>query len=79
MAETCTTLLRGRVENTDKIEPVAWVNSAGNRRVFYTSLGSPEDFQLPAFRRLLLNGILWCLQDPLPPQNAELFKVAEKQ
>jgi putative heme-binding domain-containing protein len=67
LAATTTPLLRGQTEGTNVFEPVAWVNTAQDRRVFYTSLGNPEDFQLPWFRRLLLNGILWCLHDPLPP------------
>jgi putative heme-binding domain-containing protein len=71
LADTCVPLLRGHVEGKDTVEPVAWVNTAQDRRVFYTSLGNPEDFQLPAFRRLLLNGILWCLHDPVPPPIAE--------
>jgi type 1 glutamine amidotransferase len=32
--------------------------------VFYTSLGSVEDFDVPQFRRLLLNGIHWALGLP---------------
>ncbi len=60
-------LLQGRLEGRDVEEPVAWVNTEQDRRVFYTSLGNEEDFQLPAFRRLLLNGILWCLSEPVPP------------
>ncbi len=50
-------------------EPVAWTHRYGPRRarVFYTSLGGPEDFDTPAFRRLLLNGILWALDRPVPP------------
>ena len=71
LADTCVPLLRGRVEGRDELEPVAWVNTAQDRRVFYTSLGNPDDFQLPVFRRLLLNGILWCLHDPVPPPTAE--------
>lgn len=71
LAATTVPLLRGRVEGKDSVEPVAWVNTAQDRRVFYTSLGNPEDFQLSAFRRLLLNGILWCLHEPLPPPTAE--------
>ena len=71
LVATTISLLRGRVEGQDAVEPVAWVNIAQDRRVFYTSLGNPEDFQLPAFRRLLLNGILWCLHDPVPPPMAE--------
>jgi type 1 glutamine amidotransferase len=44
-------------------EPVAWTNSPRNGQspVFYTSLGHPDDFQNPAFRKLLLNGICWAL------------------
>ena len=67
LAPTVVPLVRGRVEGKDTWEPVAWVNTAQDRRVFYTSMGNPEDFQLPAFRRLLLNGILWCLHEPIPP------------
>jgi type 1 glutamine amidotransferase len=44
-------------------EPVAWTHLQGPKqgRVFYTSLGHPDDFQNPAFRRLLLNGVAWAL------------------
>lgn len=44
-------------------EPVAWSHLAGPRqaRVFYTSLGHPEDFKSASFRRLLLNGMYWAL------------------
>ena len=44
-------------------EPVVWVNAYGRKqaRVFYTSLGHPDDFAQPAFRRLLLNGVAWAL------------------
>jgi len=62
-----TPLLRGQVEGRTEIEPVAWTFTAHNRRAFYTSLGNPDDFGSPSFRHLLLNGILWCLQDPIPP------------
>ncbi len=68
LAPTVTPLLNGQLEGTSSIEPVAWVNTGNQRRVFYTSLGNPEDFQLPAFRRLLLNGILWSLNQPTPPR-----------
>jgi len=58
-----TVLMTGRMEGRPEVEPVAWVNTSDNRRVFYTSLGSPEDFELPVFRRLLVNGILWALKE----------------
>lgn len=52
-------------------EPVAWINSFGPRhaKVFYTSLGHPDDFANPQFRRLLLNGMLWALNQPIPPDD----------
>ena len=60
-----TILMTARMEGRPEVEPVAWVNTTHNRRVFYTSLGSPEDFELPEFRRLLRNGIFWALKkDP---------------
>lgn len=45
-------------------EPVAWVNSAGKARVFYTSLGHPDDFNEPSFRTLLRNATTWALERP---------------
>jgi type 1 glutamine amidotransferase len=63
-------LMEGHVKGQDTIEPVAWVNSKRGRRVFYTSLGDPRDFKLPAFRRLLLNGTLWAMKMPIPPDEA---------
>ena len=71
-------LLQGKVEGQTTIEPVAWVNTTEDRRVFYTSLGNVDDFKIPAFRRLLLNGILWCLHDPVPPPDAEPAGAATK-
>jgi nicotinamidase-related amidase/type 1 glutamine amidotransferase len=55
-------------------EPVAWTRLHGPReaRVFYTSLGHPADFEEPAFRRLLLNAVLWGLSRPVPPAEAGL-------
>jgi type 1 glutamine amidotransferase len=44
-------------------EPVAWTHIYGSKgaRVFYTSLGHPDDFQNPEFRKLLVNGVAWAL------------------
>ena len=39
--------------------PVTLVNEYQGGRVFYTSLGVPEDFQDANFRRLLTNAIFW--------------------
>ena len=77
LAPCVTPLLKGHLEAGPEQEPVAWVNTLKKQRIFYTSLGVPSDFELPAFRRLLLNGITWALglpvpQDPAPPVPAPL-------
>lgn len=42
-------------------EPIAWTNRYGSKqaRIFYTSLGHPDDFRNAEFRRLLRNAVAW--------------------
>ncbi len=58
-------LLMGTIPG-EKPEPVAWTHLYGAKktRIFYTSLGHPDDFKNPAFRRLLVHGIQWALNEP---------------
>jgi type 1 glutamine amidotransferase len=55
-------LLIGTIPNQPP-EAVAWTHAYGPKqaRVFYTSLGHPDDFQNPEFRKLLANGVEWAL------------------
>ena len=53
-------LLNGR--EGENVQPVAWTRQLGQSRVFYTSMGYPDDFSIPQFRQLLINGIHWALQ-----------------
>lgn len=69
LAKSVTTLMTGRVDG--QTEPAVWVNTAENRRVFYTSLGNPDDFALPNFRRLLLNAVFWSLDKPVAVREGE--------
>ena len=67
-------LLTGTLKERDNInEPVAWTNTVNDSRVFYTSLGSTSDFDLPNFKRLLLNGVLWALDKPIPPADPRVI------
>ena len=43
----------------DGRQPVAWVRLHQGARVFCTSLGRDDDFQVAAFRRLLGNALCW--------------------
>lgn len=60
-AADVTVLLTGTAAG--KTEPVAWVRERGvagkRQRVFYTSLGHPDDFRQPDFVTLLTNGLNW--------------------
>ena len=69
-----TLLLMGKAVNPDKAaidNPVAWTtkNEFGGK-VFMTTLGHPEDFQVEAFQRLVVNGIHWALGKPVPKKWA---------
>ncbi len=61
-------LLRGTIDGKPS-EPVAWTHSFGMSRVFYTSLGHPNDFKEPSFTVLLENAILWALGDKAPKSD----------
>ena len=66
-----TRLLMGHAVNPDNKDavdnPVAWTwQTRAGGRVFTTTLGHPEDFEVEAFQRLVINGIHWALGQPVP-------------
>ena len=71
-------LLLGRALEKGKTVsyPVAWTNTFKKARVFYTSLGHPDDFQVPAFNRILVNAIQWVLAADLPGKQANAAPAA---
>ena len=64
LAESAVVLqIVGRIK--DKDFPVTWVNTYKGGRYFYTSLGSPDDFQQEDMKRMLVNAVFWTTQrDP---------------
>jgi type 1 glutamine amidotransferase len=57
----------GPSQLTERVEnPVAWTFEHKNARVFYTSMGHPDDFKLAPFRKMLINAIHWSLNRPAP-------------
>ena len=68
---SCTPLLIGEIPGKPT-EPVAWTRLYGPKRarIFFTSLGHPSDFDEPAFKRLLLNGMFWAMDRAEPAANA---------
>ena len=64
-------LLMGKAINSEKPgfvdNPVAWTwKTPAGGRVFTTTMGHPEDFNVEAFQRLVINGIHWALGKPVP-------------
>lgn len=76
-------LLIGHAIEPDRKEavdnPVAWTwkNKAGGK-VFVTTLGHPEDFQVEAFQRLVINAIHWAAGKPAPKTWAGKINVDVK-
>jgi len=69
VADDATVLLEGSIPGHS--EPIAWTRKQNGGRVFYTSLGHPDDFAQPAFRRLLANGLLWTAgRESIAPADA---------
>jgi type 1 glutamine amidotransferase len=56
-AEDIVPLLRAKTD--EAVETVAWARERGPQRVFYTSLGIPEDFAQPSFVRMLVRATFW--------------------
>ncbi len=76
-------LLMGRAvdsERKDAVENlVAWTwRNKANAKVFVTTLGHPEDFQVESFQRLVINGIHWAVGKPVPKKWAGKFNVDVK-
>jgi type 1 glutamine amidotransferase len=61
IAESSQLLLTGTIPG-EKTEPIAWTHTHNEGRVFYTSLGSPDDFKNEMFRKLLDNALAWVTQ-----------------
>lgn len=57
------TVLMERVDD-DHREPWTWVREQGEGRVFYTAYGhDSRTWRQPAFHQLILNGLLWAVND----------------
>lgn len=69
LAKGVTPLLSGKFQDKPP-EPVAWVNRYGGARVFYTSLGHPDDFKGKGapVAKMLTNAVFWALGQK-PPER----------
>ncbi len=63
-ADDTNLLLTGTIP--EHTEPLAWTRQKNGSRVFYTSLGGPDDFENKFFRTMLVNSIFWTAKRELP-------------
>jgi hypothetical protein len=70
-----TLLLIGTIPDEEP-EPVAWTNRYEDSRVFYTSLGHPDDFENSEFCELLVNATFWAMDEPVPAPKEESVATA---
>ena len=70
LADAATVMLLGRTGRLP-CEPIAWTYRYREQsRIFYTSLGSRENFERPDFQRLLGNAVLWGLGREVPSKGS---------
>ena len=70
LADTAEVILLGRTGDLPA-EPIAWTNAyRKGSRVFYSSLGSRENFERQDFQCLLGNAVMWCLHQEVPATGA---------
>jgi type 1 glutamine amidotransferase/nicotinamidase-related amidase len=77
LAASATPLLQGSIPG-QPAEPIAWTNlSFAGGRVFYTSLGHPDDFTNPEFSRFLRNAVYWAASRDVP--KADTIAIPTRQ
>ncbi|MGD9719876.1 MAG: ThuA domain-containing protein [Pirellulales bacterium] len=64
LADDVEVLMTGTIP--EHTEPITWTRNYRNARVFYTSLGHPQDFTEESFRRLLTNALFWTAGRDVP-------------
>jgi nicotinamidase-related amidase/type 1 glutamine amidotransferase len=69
LADSTTLLVKGRWSKDHPEEPVAFTNTYQGGRVFYTSLGHPDDFNNNSFCKLLVNAVFWATGKPPIPDR----------
>ena len=64
ISKDVTLLMNGAIPK--QLEPITWVREYKSGRVFYTSLGHPDDFKNESFVRMLVNAIYWTAKREAP-------------
>lgn len=66
-----TPLLTVNIENKDEMVCWAWQRPDGGRSFGFVGLHFHANWQLPVYRRLVQQGVLWTLQLPIPAEGVK--------
>lgn len=59
-------LLSAQIDGQDETVAWAWERSDGGRSFGFSALHYHSNWQLPEYRRFILQGVLWSLKQPIP-------------
>ena len=76
LVKTAIPILIGMIEGQPE-EPVAWTHTYQTGRIFYTSLGHPQDFNDAQFVRMLTNAVFWAIHAPVPDPTSGAISVSD--
>jgi len=74
LAEDAKVILQGKWSDDQPSQPVAWTRPLEAGTLFYTSLGHPRDFEIPAFTQMLANAIQQAVAKPVPQDAAQVSR-----
>jgi hypothetical protein len=63
-------LFTARIEGQDEMAAWSWERPDGGRAFGFVGLHFHSNWQLPAYRRFVVQGVLWSLKLPIPPGGA---------
>ena len=66
LAPTAEALVMGKISGKDAEAVVLTNTYKRGSRIVYTSLGHWDDFQIPAFQRILINSVFWTMRLDVP-------------
>ena len=63
-------LFTAKIEGKDEMAAWSWERPGGGRSFGFVGLHFHSNWQLPAYRRFVVQGVLWSLQLPIPARGA---------
>ncbi|MYF55268.1 hypothetical protein F4083_00260 [Candidatus Poribacteria bacterium] len=70
----------GERGDEETVNAIAWTHThSGGGRVFTTTMGHPDDFRSSDFRRLIVNGVYWCLEREAPRRYTSGWRIKTGQ